>query len=167
MSFSLQSYLNHENELERCMAGAKWGQIFSPPGDTAPAAAQPDKRDYRSTATTAPESITAASTGPEWWWLQMDDLDGPVLPDLSVSAANDGTDPYIHDAMSFGSWSSRSSAPSAVSPTSSSGRASPQPNDGLVRLPVFARHAALHRQLQEAGLLGLGDGSRSLELYHR
>lgn len=166
VSFSLQSYLNDENDMEKCLVGAPKEQSSCQHLHTTWPAVQLDKRECLPIAATPTAAPTAANTAPSSPdWLQINCEESCQLPDVSASAADDGTDPNVHEALSLDSWSSRSTASSAVSSTFSSNRS--LLNDGCMRLSVSARHAALHHQLEDAGLSGLGDGSSSLELYHR
>ncbi|KAG6001317.1 hypothetical protein E4U21_004506 [Claviceps maximensis] len=152
MSFSLQSYLTYEKELERYMVGASRAQASDRRGDPAPPPA------------TASDDSAVPSTSPmSERQLQMDGLDALDLLGLSTMAANGDTDADINDVLSLGSWPSPALAAPAVSLTSFSIRSSPRPNNGSAHLPVFTRHAALHRQLEEAGFVGLGDGSTTYE----
>ncbi|QUC17421.1 uncharacterized protein UV8b_01662 [Ustilaginoidea virens] len=157
VSFSLQSYLDDENDLEKRLVGA----AELSPGFQAHHMV---KQEVRAQGSNHKAATAASAALPGLETTNVDDGGLSQLPAMSA-AEEDGTDALTHEGMSLGSHSPRSTTTRASASTLSSKGSS---NDqALAPGSVSSRHVAIHRQLEEAGLSGLGDGSHSFNLYHR
>lgn len=158
-SFSLQNYLNYDNGLERRMTGVPDGGSTSS-STNATALAQPE--------TTAPTegqdplgemaSQFPAAIEVDQHELYSESLDNSALYRSSVAQVPAATESPHH-----------TSEQSPTSPNSSSPASSHLSilNCQSTLQQQSRRYASLHRQLLEAGLSGLSDGSNSMLLYHR
>ncbi|KID70671.1 hypothetical protein MAN_00270, partial [Metarhizium hybridum] len=170
--FSLQEYLNDENGLERCIAGMP-GQDRCSSSQERQAGQQASQLDAHCPSTVA-VADRATNTGfPDSEYIEVD-YAGLASARGCEAAATTTTDGLggieINEVTSLDSWSTLSGAPLAGSSSSSS---STHSSSHSLLDPSYApcsnslRYESLHRQLQEAGLAGLGDGTNSIQLYHR
>ncbi|KHN94696.1 uncharacterized protein MAM_07451 [Metarhizium album ARSEF 1941] len=155
--FSLQEYLDDMNGLERCMAGMpeqgrcsrsrerRTTLILGP----SPVAV-PDEPGFTDSEYIEVDYEELASMRGDGAFATADDLGG-----VGWNAVEPSDSPcHSSGAASATSSSSRSSGCSILDPS----RAPPSRS---------LRYESLHRQLQEAGLAGLGDGTNSIQLYNR
>lgn len=161
--FSLQSYLDEENGLERCIAGvADEGPCLSSRYRvTARSVVQHDTQSRRPVLV-ADGGTDAGRLDTDYIKVDYEELIRVPAPGATTMEA--GLDAMVHEVISLDSMSTFSGAASTAS-SQSSCRSLLDPS----RAPASSRlrYASLHRQLQEAGLAGLGDGTNSIELYHR
>ncbi|TWU76270.1 hypothetical protein ED733_005207 [Metarhizium rileyi] len=166
VSFPLEKYLNDENSLERCITGmAARGQCL---GSSERYTAQQHMAqlytDGSSPALATDAATTTGFSGSEY--IQVDYPDVIRARDLEAIGSPGGSVGAINEVISLESTFASSATPSAASSSShSSSQSVLEPSHALP--PISSRHECLHRQLQEAGLAGLGDGINSLQLYHR
>ncbi|QLI63555.1 uncharacterized protein G6M90_00g026580 [Metarhizium brunneum] len=169
--FSLQEYLNDENGLERCIAGMP-GQDRCSSSQERQAGQQASQLD---THRPSPVAVADPATNTGFFDSEYIEVDYAGLASArgyeaaTTTTTDDLSGMERNEVTSLDSWSTLSCAPLTGSSSSSSTHSS---SHSLLD-PSYApcsnslRYESLHRQLQEAGLAGLGDGTNSIQLYHR
>ncbi|KAF5124025.1 hypothetical protein E5D57_011947 [Metarhizium anisopliae] len=169
--FALQEYLNDENGLERCIAGMP-GQDRCSSSQERQAGQQASQLD---THCPSPAAVADPATNTGFFDSEYIEVDYAGLAsargyEAAATTMTDGLSGMEkNEVTSLDSWSTLSCAPLTGSSSSSSTHSS---SHSLLD-PSYApcsnslRYESLHRQLQEAGLAGLGDGTNSIQLYHR
>ncbi|KAG8411647.1 hypothetical protein J3458_015706 [Metarhizium acridum] len=169
--FSLQEYLNDENDLERCIAGM--------PGQGRCSSSEERQAGQQAvqlyTHSPSPVAVADRATNTGFFDSEYIEVDYAELASVRgyQAAATTTTDGLggmeKNEVISLDSASVLSVTPSAASSSSSSSQSSSLSllDPSYAPSPNSLRYESLHRQLQEAGLAGLGDGTNSIQLYHR
>lgn len=158
ISFPLRSYLEDDNRLERRLIGQVDENLFEDQQQTLPARSGEQRHSPQMDIQLAPD---AAALVPSVGLVRSPSL---PMPPLSAAVAHDGADAIANELMSLGS----NSPPSSVSSTASSTFSScqPTPDHSFPPSGTPPRHTALIRQLEQAGLPGVGGKTNRIGFYH-
>jgi hypothetical protein len=162
--FSLQTYLEDQNGLERCMAGVT-EQSPHNGSQEHHAVGQVEQVVQLDTCCHAPVLVAGMPTDAGFSDSDFIEVDYDELVGGPGCSPNDGLEAIVNEVVSLNSSVSISSGtrPASTWPSCNESPAHPAQHSPS----VSPRYAALHRQLEEAGLTGLGDGTDGTELYPR
>lgn len=161
--FSVQSFLDEENSLQVRLAGVPEERLC--PSSRHRYTARPVVQ--LDTQGRSPVLVANAATdtgGSDSDYIKVDYEKLIQEPTSGTTTVDDGSNAMNNDVVSLDSMSTLSGAASTgSSPSSCQSLLDP----AYAPPSISLRYASLHRQLQEAGLAGLGDGTTSIDVYHR